>query len=49
MVKYATLGTLSFIVIIAMYDLLVKRGSLLRFMFGMKSSLVERGWTVAGR
>lgn len=36
MVKYSTLGTLSFIVIIAMYDLLIKRGSLLRFMFGMK-------------
>jgi hypothetical protein len=36
MVKYLILSTSSFIMIIAMYDLLIKRFSLLRFIFGMK-------------
>lgn len=36
MVKYLILGTLSFVAIIAIYDLLVKRVVLLRFLFGMK-------------
>ncbi|MCX5815123.1 MAG: acyltransferase family protein [Proteobacteria bacterium] len=35
-VKYITLGALSFTVIIAMYDLLIKRVKVLRFLFGMK-------------
>ena len=35
-VKYLTLSTLSFIVIIAAYDLLIKRVKALRFLFGMK-------------
>ena len=36
MVKYVTLAALSFTVIIAMYDLLIKRVKVLRFLFGMK-------------
>ena len=35
-VKYLTLSTLSFVVIIAAYDLLVRRVKALRFLFGMK-------------
>jgi glucan biosynthesis protein C len=35
-VKYLTLSTLSFAVILAVYDLLVKRVIVLRFLFGMK-------------
>jgi glucan biosynthesis protein C len=35
MVKYATLSTLSFAIIIAVYDLLIKRVKVLRFLFGM--------------
>lgn len=36
MVKYLTLSTLSFVVIIAMYDLLIRRLNALRLVFGMK-------------
>lgn len=36
MVKYLILSTVSFIMLIAMYDLLIKRFSVLRFIFGMK-------------
>jgi len=36
MVKYIILSALSFTVIIAMYDLLIKRVKILRFLFGMK-------------
>jgi glucan biosynthesis protein C len=36
MVKYLALSTLSFAVIIALYDLLVKRVKVFRFLFGMK-------------
>ena len=36
MVKYITLSTLSFTAIIALYDLLIKRINILRFLFGMK-------------
>jgi glucan biosynthesis protein C len=36
MLKYLTLSTLSFTVIIAVYDLLIKRVNVLRFLFGMK-------------
>lgn len=36
MAKYLILSTLSFVVIIAIYDLLIKRVDLLRFLFGMK-------------
>jgi glucans biosynthesis protein C len=35
-VKYLMLGTLSFTVIVALYDLLIKRVEMLRFIFGMK-------------
>jgi glucan biosynthesis protein C len=35
-VKYLTLATLSFIVIIGVYDLLIRRVKALRFLFGMK-------------
>jgi len=37
MVKYITLSAFSFIVIIAIYDLLIKRIKVLRFLFGMKA------------
>lgn len=37
MVKYITLAALSFTVIIATYDLLIKRVKVLRFLFGMKA------------
>lgn len=37
MLKYLTLSTLSFLVIIATYDLLIKRVNILRFLFGMKT------------
>jgi glucan biosynthesis protein C len=36
MVKYLVLSTLSFAVIVALYDLLIKRVNVLRFLFGMK-------------
>jgi glucan biosynthesis protein C len=36
MVKYFTLSALSFIMIIAIYDLLIKRVRILRFLFGMQ-------------
>ncbi len=36
MVKYLALSTLSFAGILALYDLLIKRITILRFMFGMK-------------
>ena len=36
MVKYLILSALSFTVIMAMYDLLIKRVKVLRFLFGMK-------------
>jgi glucan biosynthesis protein C len=36
MIKYLTLSTLSFAVIIAIYDLLIKRVNVLRYLFGMK-------------
>lgn len=38
MVKYITLSTVSFIVVIATYDLLIKRVKVVRFLFGMKES-----------
>ena len=37
MVKYLTLSTLSFVVIIAIYDLLIRRLNALRLVFGMKA------------
>lgn len=37
MVKYVVLSTLSFIVIIAIYNLLIRRFNALRFLFGMKA------------
>lgn len=36
MVKYLLLSTSSFIVILALYDLMVRRANVLRFLFGMK-------------
>jgi hypothetical protein len=36
MVKYLTLSTLSFTMIMAIYELLIKRVNVLRFLFGMK-------------
>ena len=38
MVKYLILSALSFTVIIALYDLLIKRVKVLRFLFGMKTN-----------
>lgn len=35
--KYALINILSFIIIIAIYDLMVKRSNVLRFLFGMRS------------
>jgi hypothetical protein len=37
MVKYLVLSTLSFIAIIAVYELLIKRLKVFRFIFGMKA------------
>ena len=37
MVKYLMLSTLSFVVIIAVYDLLISRFNALRFLFGLKA------------
>jgi glucan biosynthesis protein C len=39
MLKYAALSTTSFVVIMALYELVVKRFWLLRFLFGMKPGL----------
>ncbi len=36
MVKYLVIGTVSFIIIVVLYELVVKRVQLLRFLFGMK-------------
>jgi glucans biosynthesis protein C len=36
MVKYVTLSTVSFILIVVTYELLIRRVKVLRFLFGMK-------------